>query len=57
MTEQFAALAGMLSGHYGRPGLRTVVLPFPLQTWPEDEVRSIARDAFPTLLSTLGARV
>lgn len=57
VTEQFAALAGMLSGHYGRPGLRTVVLPFPLQTRPEGEVRSIARDAFPALLSTLGARV
>ena len=57
VTEQFAALAGMLSGHYGRAGLRTVVLPFPLQHRPEAEVRSIARDAFPGLLSTLGASV
>jgi hypothetical protein len=55
VTEQFAALAGMLSRQYGRPGLRTVVLPFPLQTRPEEEVRDIARDAFPALLTTLAA--
>ena len=55
--EQFTALAGTLATHYGRPGLRTHVLPFPLQTRPETEVRAIARDAFPVLLSRLGASV
>jgi Fe-S cluster biogenesis protein NfuA len=57
VTEQFAALAGTLSGHYQRPGLRTQVLPFPLQNRPEDEVRSVAVDYFPALLETLGATV
>lgn len=57
VTQQFAALAEMLSAQYGRPGLRTHVLPFPLQTRPEDEVRAIAREAFPAVLATLGATV
>jgi Fe-S cluster biogenesis protein NfuA len=57
VTEQFVPLAGMLARHYGRAGLRTHVLPFPLQTRPEAEVRAIALDTFPALLLTLGASV
>jgi hypothetical protein len=57
VTEQFTGLAGTLAAHYGRPGLRTHVLPFPLQTRPEQEVRAIARDAFPNVLLRLGASV
>jgi hypothetical protein len=57
VTEQFTGLAGTLATHYRRPGLRTHVLPFPLQTRPEQDVRTIARDAFPRLLSQLGASV
>lgn len=55
VTEQFTSLAGTLARHYGRPGLRTFSLPFPLQTRPEQEVRTIARDAFPSLLALMGA--
>jgi hypothetical protein len=55
VTEQFTSLAETLARHYGRPGLRTFSLPFPLQTRPEQEVRTIARDAFPALLDLLGA--
>ncbi|SNQ45599.1 conserved hypothetical protein [Frankia canadensis] len=55
VTAQFTALGTMLATQYGRPGLRLLTLPFPLQTRPEDEVRQIARDAFPALLETLGA--
>jgi len=55
VTEQFEGLAEMLSTHYGRPGLRRHVLPFPLQTRPEPEIRAIARAAFPTVLAELGA--
>ena len=55
VTDQFTSLAATLSRHYGRPGLRTFSLPFPLQTRPEQEVRTIARDAFPALLALMGA--
>ena len=55
VTAQFDGLAEMLSTHYGRPGLRRHVLPFPLQTRAEDEIRDIARTAFPALLTGLGA--
>ena len=57
VTEQFTGLAGTLAAHYGRPGLRTHVLPFPLQTRPEREVRAIAQDAFSHVLLRLGAIV
>jgi len=56
-TEQFEALARTLASSYGRPGLRLQVLPYPLDVRPEHEVRAIARDAFPTVLATLGAEV
>jgi hypothetical protein len=55
VTEQFTSLAATLARHYGRPGLRTFALPFPLQTRPESEVRTIAREAFPALLALMGA--
>jgi hypothetical protein len=55
VTAQFDDLAEMLSSHYGRPGLRRHVLPFPLQTRGEEEIRTIARAAFPELLAGLGA--
>ncbi|MFI5427262.1 hypothetical protein [Aeromicrobium sp. UC242_57] len=57
VTDQFAALAGTLAGHYQRPGLRAQVLPFPLQNRPDSEVRDIAVEYFPALLTTLGATV
>lgn len=55
VTEQFTSLAGTLARHYGRAGLRTFSLPFPLQTRPEQEVRAIARDRLPALLALMGA--
>jgi Fe-S cluster biogenesis protein NfuA len=56
VTEHFAALGATLARSYGEPGLRLQVLPFPLQTRPDDEVRGIAVQAFPALLDLLGAR-
>ena len=55
-TRQFEQLAHTLAGLYGRSGLRLQVLPYPLDIRPEDEVRAIARDAFPALLVELGVR-
>jgi hypothetical protein len=39
----------------GRPGLRVFVLPYPLETRPEGEVRAIARERFSAVLQALGA--
>jgi hypothetical protein len=55
-TEHFEPLARILSAEGGRPGLRVMVLPYPYDTLPEDEVRGHARALFPQLLQTLGAR-
>lgn len=54
-TAHFEALARALAKRGGRSGLRLQLLPYPLDTRPEDEVRQIARDLFPALLETLGA--
>src|SRR3954454_11789327 len=50
-TQQFEQLAHTLAGLYGRPGLRVQVLPYPLDIRAEDDVRAIARYAFPALLA------
>jgi hypothetical protein len=55
VTQEFESLAYTMSGNAGRPGLRVFVLPYPLETRPEDEVRAIARDSYPALLQALGA--
>jgi hypothetical protein len=44
-----------MAANAGRSGLRVHVLPYPLETRPEDEVREIARQHWPLLLKTLGA--
>lgn len=43
-----------MSRNMERPGLRLCVLPYPLDTRPEPEVRQIAHDFWPTLLDSLG---
>ena len=55
MTQEFESLAHTMSMNSGRPGLRVFVLPYPLETRPEDEVRVIARERFADLLQALGA--
>ena len=55
VTQEFEGLAHTMAANAGRAGLRVHVLPYPLETRPEDEVRSIAREHFPALLRTLGA--
>ena len=41
----------MLKGH---PNLRQLVLPYPLEGRPEEEVARIAEDAYPRLLAAVG---
>ena len=44
-----------MAANAGRQALRVFVLPYPLETRPEGEVRGVAREHFPLLLETLGA--
>ncbi|MFM7224457.1 MAG: hypothetical protein ACKO1Y_03330 [Actinomycetota bacterium] len=55
VTQEFAELARTMAANAGRPALRTLVLPYPLDTRPEAEVREIARAAWPAALAALGA--
>ena len=55
VTDEFEVLAHTMATNAGRPGLRVHVLPYPLDTLPEEEVRAIAREHWPLVLKTLGA--
>lgn len=55
MTQEFEVLANRMAANAGRAGLRVHVLPYPLESKPEDEVREIARQHWPKLLETLAA--
>ncbi len=54
VTEEFVPLAEIMARNLGRSGLRMCVLPYPLDTRPEPEVRRIAHDFWPSLLNSLG---
>lgn len=54
VTEEFVPLAEIMARNMERPGLRLCVLPYPLDTRPEPEVRQIAHDFWPTLQDSLG---
>ncbi len=55
VTEEFETLAHTMAANAGRGGLRVHVLPYPLESRPEAEVRAIAIEHYPKLLATLGA--
>jgi hypothetical protein len=55
VTAEFEALAHTMAANAGRGGLRVHVLPYPLETRPEPEVRAIAVEHWPKLLATIGA--
>ncbi len=54
VTQEFEALTHTMAANAGRSGLRVQVLPYPLDTRPEKEVRDIARQHYRSLLRTLG---
>jgi hypothetical protein len=56
-TAHFEHLVRSLAAMGGRPDLRLVVLPYPLEGQPEAEVRATARAAFDELLGAADARV
>lgn len=55
VTAEFEHLAHTMAANAGRAALRVHVLPYPLESRPETEVREIARDHWPRLLEALGA--
>ena len=55
VTAEFEALAHTMAANAGRGGLRVHVLPYPLETQPEAQVRAVAGEHWPALLATLGA--
>jgi Fe-S cluster biogenesis protein NfuA len=54
VTAEFETLGRTLAAQYGRPNLRFLVLPYPLDTRPEEEVRDVARTHFAELGEVLG---
>ena len=54
VTAEFEAFAHRMAAHAAHPSLRVLVLPYPLEGLPDEEVRQIAADAYPALLHTLG---
>ena len=54
VTQEFEVLAHTMAANAGRPGLRVVVLPYPLETRPEEEVRNVARDHWGPFLRAIG---
>ena len=54
VTSEFEHLAHQLAGHLGHRALRVLVLPYPLEGRPVDELVSIAEHAYPELLTLLG---
>ena len=55
VTQEFEALSHTMASNAGRGGLRIQVLPYPLETLPEVEVRDIARSHWDGLVECLGA--
>ena len=56
VTREFEALARSMAANAGRPGLRVHVLPYPFETLAPERIGEIAREHYPGLLRTLGAR-
>jgi hypothetical protein len=54
VTEAFAALARRVAAAEGCPELPVLVLPYPLEGLPAEQVQAVAALAFPQLLDLLG---
>jgi hypothetical protein len=54
LTDEFIRIAEQVAKLKGHPSLRQLVLPYPLEGRPDEEVARIAQDAYPRLLAVLG---
>jgi hypothetical protein len=57
VTSEFEVHGRRIAAHLGHGDLRFLVLPYPLETRPEDELVSLAISTFPRAISLLGAVV
>ncbi len=55
ITAEFGIIADQIARLSHHPSLKRLVLPYPLEGLPDEEVRAIAHGAFPELLQLLGA--
>ncbi|MBK7949301.1 MAG: hypothetical protein IPK00_11300 [Deltaproteobacteria bacterium] len=55
VTEEFAQHAHNMANHLGHKNLKVLVLPYPLEARPEDELKKIAFEYYPKFLEMLGA--
>jgi hypothetical protein len=53
VTEVFTNLAVTAARSRGYPELRTLVLPHPMESRPEEEIRRIARERFRELIGLI----
>jgi hypothetical protein len=56
VTAEFESHGRRIAAHYGHPSMRMLVLPYPLEGLPEEELRGIAQDSYERLVGLLGAR-
>ncbi|HZJ27669.1 MAG TPA: hypothetical protein VFF40_11780 [Acidimicrobiia bacterium] len=54
VTEEFATHGRNMANHLGHGGLKTLVLPYPLEARPDDELAAIALEYYPQALELLG---
>jgi hypothetical protein len=54
VTRVFEDLAGRMAEHNRHPDLPVLVLPYPMEDMPAEEVRDVARQSYPQLLKLLG---
>ena len=54
VTDEFATHAHNMASHLGHADLRILVLPYPLEARPHDELLAISADAYPRALALLG---
>ena len=54
ITEEFVTIASRIATLKGHASVRTLVLPYPLETRPDAECRAIAHEYYPRLLALLG---
>ena len=56
VTEEFEVHGHNVATHLGHGDLKLLVLPYPLEARPEEELRAIADEYYPQVLSLLGAQ-
>jgi hypothetical protein len=55
VCDEFETHGRNMASYLGHANLKILVLPYPLEARPEDELRTIAADYYPRFLALLGA--